>query len=171
VIFHLTELEHHPIQFDVNYGAGEIAFGDDLHQVGDLKASGKSELLQNTLGEIRVRGHLKLVMEGPCDRCLEPAATPVDTDFDLFYRPEPKFEGHPELRIEEGEVDLSFYQGDRLSLEDVLREFILLQMPMRRICRADCKGICPQCGKNRNEVDCGCQAQKLDERWAALRNL
>ena len=171
VFFHLTELEHHSVQFDVTYGAGEIVFDEELRQSGDLKAVGKAELLPNTLGEIRVRGHLQISMEGPCDRCLEPAGTSLDMDFDLFYRPQPKIEGHPEIRIEEGETDLSFYQGDKLELEEVLREFILLQMPMRRVCRPDCKGLCPQCGKNRNDGDCGCKSTIIADRWAALKNL
>jgi uncharacterized protein len=171
MFFHLTELEHHPVRFEVTYAPGEIVFDDELRQVNDLTASGQAELLKNTEGEIRVRGRLQVTVNAACDRCLEPAAVPVDSDFDLFYRPEPKFETHSETRIEAGEEELSFYQGDGVQLEEVLREFILLQVPMQHFCRPDCKGICPQCGQNRNETECACDNRKIDDRWAALRNL
>jgi uncharacterized protein len=171
MFFHLTELEHHPVRFDVTYAPGEIVFDDELKQVGDLTAIGQTELLKNTEGEIRIRGHVKVTMHAACDRCLEPAAVPIDDPFDLFYRPEPEFEGHPEIRIEAGEEELSFYEGDGVQLEEVLREFILLQIPMQHFCRPDCKGICPHCGQNRNELECACDNRKIDDRWAALRNL
>jgi len=56
-------------------------------------------------------------------------------------------------------------------LEVVLREQILLSLPMQRTCREDCKGICPACGTNRNRAGCGCLAKAPDDRWAALRDL
>ena len=54
-------------------------------------------------------------------------------------------------------------------LSDVLREQILLMLPMQRVCREDCKGICPICGKNRNESDCHCTATMADDRWSSLK--
>ena len=57
-----------------------------------------------------------------------------------------------------------------LDLEEVLREQVLLALPMQRVCDAACKGICPVCGRNRNEVDCGCSVAAVDDRWKALRN-
>jgi uncharacterized protein len=171
MFFHLTELEHHPVRFDVSYPPGEIQFDDELTQTSELRAEGQAELLKNTLGEIRIRGHVAVQLQSACDRCLEPGALPVDSDFDLFYRPEPEFSGHPEIRISEGEEELSFYEGDGVQLEEALREFILLQVPMQHFCRPDCKGICPQCGQNRNEKECGCDNRVADDRWAALKNL
>jgi uncharacterized protein len=58
-----------------------------------------------------------------------------------------------------------------MELEDVLREQILLQLPMQRICQDDCKGICPICGRNRNETACDCRVEPADDRWGALRNI
>jgi len=169
----VADLERHKIRFDQTYAPGEISFDDDIKQVSDLHAAGEAELLRNTLGEIRIRGNLTGAVEIACDRCLEPARIALDSPFDLFYRPAPKETNgtHPERRIEEGEVDLSFYEGPGLELEEALREFVLLSLPMQVFCRPDCKGICPFCGENRNMVECGCTRQKLDERWAALRNI
>jgi uncharacterized protein len=171
MIFTLTELEHHPILFDVTYQPGEIKFPEELKQRGGMTAAGKAELLKNTMGEIRLRGHVKAQMETVCDRCLEPAQLAVDSDFDLFYRPVVKTENHAEIHLEEGEIDLSFYEGDGVGLRDALREHILLSLPMRALCQEGCKGLCPVCGANCNEKECGCRVEKVDARWAALKDL
>jgi uncharacterized protein len=56
-------------------------------------------------------------------------------------------------------------------LNDILQEQVLLALPLQRVCRAECRGICPTCGQNRNETGCQCQEQKTDDRWSALKNL
>jgi uncharacterized protein len=58
-----------------------------------------------------------------------------------------------------------------MELEDILREQILLLLPMQKVCREACKGICPICGRNRNETDCQCKVETVDDRWQALRNI
>lgn len=171
MFFTLTELEHHPIHFDVTYAPGEVPLGNELRQQGGLEVQGQAELLRNTLGEIRLRGHAKVVLETECDLCLDPAKLNIDNDFDLFYRPAVKTEAHGEVHLEEGEVEISFYEGDGVGLRDALREFILLSVPMRAVCREDCKGLCPSCGRNRNEGDCGCNRKFQDPRLAALKNI
>ena len=167
----LTELEHHKIHFDSTYKPGEIALPDDLQQEQNLHAAGTAELLRNTLGEIRIKGQVQTAISAACDRCLEPARIEIDSPFELYYRPVPESNGHHERRINEGEADLSFYSGNGLELEEALREFVLLQVPMHHYCREDCMGICPVCGENRNQVACQCEQRPGDERWAALKNL
>ena len=172
MFFHITELEHHPIQFDVTYAPGEIDLGSDLRQAGDLRAAGSAELLKNTEGEIRVRGRASAALISPCSRCLEDARSEVDTEFDLFNRPALKLgTQHVETRLEEGEEEIGFYEGDGLALEEILREFVILQLPMRVFCRPDCLGLCPECGVNRNENPCSCATRRPQERWAGLNDL
>jgi len=171
MIFTLTELEHHPIQFEVSYPPGEIQLSGDLTQTSDLEASGSATLLHNTLGEIRVRGHVKVGLNTACDRCLEPAALNLDSDFDFFYRPVIKKGAHGEVHLEEGEIDISFYEGDGVRLEDVLREYVLLSQPMRSLCQENCKGLCPQCGADLNKSKCDCAPAAKDSPWVALKDL
>jgi uncharacterized protein len=109
-------------------------------------------------------------MEAECDRCLEPASCPIDADFELYYRPVEEGYGE-EKAIDEGEAEMGFYEGDGVELNDVLREFILLTLPMQRVCSEDCKGICPECGQNRNQKECACLGAAADDRWAALKHL
>jgi uncharacterized protein len=171
MFFHVRDLEVRARSFDVEPGPGEIEFLDPkLRQIGPLKAAGKVELVIGALGEIRVKGHVSVQMEADCDRCLEPARFPVDADFELYYRP--VAEGYGEdVAIDESEAEMGFYDGDGIELNDVLREFVLLTLPMQRVCSEACKGICPECGQNRNQKECGCQAAAVDDRWAALKNI
>lgn len=170
--FSIQELEQRKIRFDVSIPPGEIEFDQELRQAGPLNAVGSVELLGNTLGEIRVRGHLNVTMEADCDRCLESTKVPINSDFDLFYRPStPPGRPAEEIELHEGEAEIGFYEGGGLYLNDILREYVILSMPMHTVCSEACQGICPVCGGNRNVRDCGCEVKPVDDRWAALKRL
>lgn len=170
--FSIQELGQRKIRFDVSIPAGEIEFDKELRQAGPLLASGSVELLGNTLGEIRVRGHLKVTIETECGRCLEATKVPIDSEFDLFYRPAlPPAHPAGEVELHEGEAEIGFYDNGGLYLNDILREYVILSMPMHTVCSEACQGICPVCGGNRNVRDCGCEVKPVDDRWAALKRL
>ena len=170
----VKELELKKVRFEVAFPPGEIDFQDDgdrLTQATPLLAEGSAELLPHTLGEIRVRGHLAVTMQCDCNRCLEPARFPIDSSFDLFYRPSEEDSGEEEAEIDEGEAEIAFYEGAGIELRDILREHVLLNMPMQRVCCDNCLGICPVCGQNRNLINCGCEAKLVDDRWSALKKV
>ena len=170
----VKELELKKVHFEVAFPPGEIDYvddGDRLSQATPLQAEGSAELLPHTLGEIRIRGHLAVTMRCDCNRCLEPAEFPIDSDFDLFYRPAARADYDEEVEIDEGETEIAFYEGAGVELENVLREYVLLSLPMQRVCREECHGICPVCGHNRNLANCGCEVKPVDDRWAVLKNL
>ena len=171
MFFSVQELEIKKLRFDVSFPPGEIQYEEGLRQAAPLAVQGSAELLANTLGEIRITGHLAVRMQADCDRCLEPAEFPIDSNFDLFYRPAVRAGFGEEVEIDEGESEIAFYEGGGIELKDVLREYVLLSMPMQRICREDCHGICPVCGQSRNLVNCACQTKPRDDRWAALEKL
>jgi len=173
VFLSLKELELRKIDFSVAIPAGQIDYQDlRLRQQAALEATGRAELLTATLQEIRVRGHLRVRMEGDCDRCLEAVVLTVETDFDVCYRPVGFAAlGADEVEIGEAESDIAFYEGDGVELNDVLREQVVLSLPMQRLCGEHCRGICPVCGQNRNTVDCECQTKMVDDRWAALKQI
>ncbi len=173
MFFDVKELELRQIHFEVTFPPGEIGFSEDgLEQATPLHAQGSAELLPHTEGEIRIQGRLNVRMRSDCDRCLEPAEFGIDSNFDLFYRPFPRIgKREEEAEIDEGESEIAFYEGDGIELESVLREYVLLALPMQRICREECHGICPLCGQNRNVEVCGCQPKPVDDRWSALKNL
>ena len=174
MLLSIKEMEVRKIPFAATWQPGEIDFsGSDVRQSDPLRAEGVAELLPHTGGEVRVHGKVETTLEADCDRCLANAKFPVNAAFDLFYRPVSK-EAVEEAAIDEGEAEMGFYELPGLVLEDILREQVLLQLPMQLVCRESCKGICPDCGANRNEVNCGCGAahgQMKDERWKALQGL
>ena len=171
MFFSVKELELKKVRFDVAFSPGDIQYDQGLSQATPLEAEGAAELLPHTLGEIRIQGHLKVRMQADCDRCLEPAEFPIDSSFDLFYRPAEVADDDEEVEIDEGESEVAFYEGAGIELKDVLREHVLLSMPMQRVCREDCQGICPVCGQNRNLINCGCDPKLVDDRWSALKKV
>ena len=170
MFFNVRDLEVRKAHFDVTISEGEIDYVEGLWQTGPLEAEGTAELLGNTLGEIRVRGRLKVTMEAECDRCLEKARFPIASDFDLFYRPSDIGPSGEEVAISAAESEVGFYEGEGVELKEVLREYILLAMPMQRVCQEACLGICPVCGQNRNVRACDCTPATVDDRWSALKD-
>jgi uncharacterized protein len=168
----IKEMEVRKVRFDETFQPGEIDFsGADVRQSSPLHATGLAELLANTDGEVRIQGHLAVKLESECDRCLGWAELPLDTRLDLFYRPSQSLNTADEVAIDEGEAEIGFYEGGGMELEDILREQIMLLMPMQRVCSPGCKGICPVCGKNRNESACDCREEPVNDCWSALRKI
>jgi len=93
----------------------------------------------------------------------------VARHFDLLYRPLGTDAGHEELSVTVAEAEIGYYQGEGLLLEDAVREQVLLSVPLKVVCREECKGLCPTCGKNRNAESCGCAPPLGDPRWSALK--
>ena len=164
----IHELARQKISFDQTLPPGRIDFGEDVWQVEGLEVQGWAELVES---EIRLRGSLRTTVEVPCARCLERTRRPVEMEFDLFYRSIQTISRNEEVEMKGEDLDIGFYHGDGLWLEDALREQVLLSLPMKSICRSDCAGLCPQCGQNRNLGECGCRPARADERWAPLARL
>lgn len=174
MLLSIKEMEVRKLPFAETWQPNGFDFSDSgVVQKGPLTAKGVAELLPNTGGEVRVKGRITGDLETECDRCLGRASYHIDTPFDLFYRPLASVENSEgeELAIDEGEAEMGFYELPGLELEDIIREQLLLQLPMQRVCREDCKGICPICGVNRNETACACEAHPPDDRWMALKDL
>lgn len=168
----VKEMELRKIRFDETFAPGQIDFTDeDLIQNSPLQAAGVAELVERAGGEVRIQGRYRVELGAQCDRCLGRARFPLDAGFDLFYRPASNIAREEEVEIDEGEAEIGFYENGGLELEEILREQVMLALPMQRVCSQDCKGICPVCGRNRNETACDCKMESTNDRWGALRNL
>ena len=170
----VKELELRKVRFDETLAPGQIDFsGEDVVASSPLRATGVAELVPHSDGEIRVQGRYTVEITAQCDRCLTGVARfPLDGQFDLFYRPASAIAvAEEEVEIDDSEAEMGFYEGAGLELEDVLREQVLLALPMQRVCSEGCPGICPVCGGNRRETPCDCRIEKSDDRWAGLRDL
>lgn len=172
MFFDINELRDHKIYFDQTLQPGSLDLLDEhvrLASAGNVK--GVAELVNVTLSEIRVRGHLQVTVGVDCDRCLAEYLVPIDSDFDLLYMPNRFMPTDPDLEVSGDDLNIGFYEGEGIELSDVLREHILLSLPMRRLCKEDCKGLCPMCGQDLNERTCDCKPETFDERWAPLKEL
>ncbi|MGC2197941.1 MAG: DUF177 domain-containing protein [Terriglobales bacterium] len=173
----IAELELHPIDYQEEFPPDAIDLGEDVRQLTLLKTSGRAQLVEehhgkrNVIKDIRLNGELATRLELPCARCIEPVVEDVTRKFDLLYRPLGTDAGHEELSVTVAEAEVGYYQGEGLLLEDALREQVLLAIPLKVVCREDCKGLCPSCGKNRNTDPCSCVQPFADPRWSALKEI
>jgi uncharacterized protein len=173
----LLDLQREPVRFDLRLPPGSIDFAEEASLTSDLAVQGQAELLQEHRGpkevvsDIRVRAHWQGDVEVPCARCLDPVRHSLGSDFDLLFRPLGADAGPTERALGAHDTEIGYYQGEGLSLEDVLREQVLLSLPARTLCRTDCKGLCPRCGRNRNTEACACEDSPSDPRWSALSDL
>lgn len=119
----------------------------------------------------RLVGLAETELELPCSRCLEPFRLPVHAPFDLRYLPASEMSQEEEREVEEDDLETSYYRDDQIDLNELLREQFYLALPMKPLCREDCKGLCAQCGTNLNTATCDCQSEWADPRLAALREL
>jgi uncharacterized protein len=177
MLIELAELELHPIDFQEEFPPDAIDLGEDVRQLTLLKTSGRAQLVEehhgkrNVIQDIRLNGELATRLELLCARCLEPVVQDVTRKFDLLYRPLGTDAGNEELSVTVAEAEVGYYQGGGLLLEDAIREQVLLAVPLKVVCREDCKGLCPTCGKNRNTEPCSCAPPLGDPRWSALKDL
>lgn len=116
-----------------------------------------------------------------CSRCVEPVKLPIDEKVRVTFMPphelpaddedagaaDPEAEG---AEVAEEDLDLFPYDGESVDLEPLFREQFVLAVPFAPLCREDCKGLCPQCGIDRNTSTCTCEPP-IDPRLAALKGL
>lgn len=167
----IQQLEHGPVRFDSSWKPGELELDSKIIQSTDLHAAGTARLISRSLGDIRVEGKLDVVVSAACDRCLESAPVNLQRPFDLVYVPSDAAPESAEDEVDEDAIEVGYYTGSGIELNDVLREVVLLALPMHWVCSEDCKGICPVCGQNRNQRECDCHTEAVDDRWSKLKDL
>ncbi|HUI75164.1 MAG TPA: DUF177 domain-containing protein [Candidatus Acidoferrum sp.] len=165
----IKELAVRKLRIHKSFLPGSIDFhSTEFKQLEPLVVNATAELVD---GQIRITGNLETKIELVCARCLEPVLEEVHRSFDLFYSPMPKETKPEEERVKDLDADIAFYVGEGLFLADVLSEQVLLAVPMKVICRSDCRGLCPTCGVNLNHEECRCETHGLDPRLAPLARI
>jgi uncharacterized protein len=120
----------------------------------------------------RVEGAVSACLNVQCARCLDAFEKEVDGTFSFLVKRMPvgiPVPGEPSEDSEEGE-DFIYVGHDTTSFDitDYVREAIILALPMKILCRDDCKGLCVVCGNNLNEGECGCKPESAEARWKGL---
>jgi uncharacterized protein len=177
IVITVLDLERQPIEFSESIAPGAIDYGSGIRQIGDMPVSGRADLLTEHRGghtlihDIRLRAGYQGNFEMPCARCLDPVAQRLEEHLDLVFRPSGVDADLAEHSISTSDTEIGYYEDGRLAVEDVLREQVLLSLPPRALCQEGCKGLCPSCGRNRNNEDCACHTSQVDPRWTALADL
>jgi uncharacterized protein len=119
-----------------------------------------------------VRGKLQGWLVVACSRCVGPARVEVDDELMVTYMPKERQpeDDEEEVELAEDDLDVYVYTDNEIDLAPLLRERLIMSVPYAPLCREDCKGLCPQCGVDRNHETCSCEAP-IDPRLAALKDI
>ncbi|MDQ5988209.1 MAG: hypothetical protein CSYNP_03965 [Syntrophus sp. SKADARSKE-3] len=116
-----------------------------------------------------LEGSIVTALDLTCCRCLETAVFPIDVAFRYTMVPMPD-EQAGEIELGSDDLEYGYYNEDTIDLEPLIFEQIVLQIPIKVLCREDCRGLCSRCGANLNQEPCRCE-DTVDERFAVLKKL
>jgi len=147
---------------------------DDMTAVGPFsdpawRLDGVALRLERDDFDVLVSGEIRATVPQVCGRCLEPFGAPVRAAVDVRVIPRRATSDSVELASDD--LDVDFYQNDELDLSALVEAETTLALPMKPLCRADCRGLCPVCGGNRNVAACACSERAPDPRLAVLKDL
>lgn len=159
-------LNDEPLEVDADFPSSELVVDSELLH---LESPVGSHVVVSLRGDcVRVAGHLHCSLRMACCRCSKPVFQSVDKDFLVDYWPDPAFREGEELRLTYDDLDVGFYHGHQFDLSAVISEQVVLEVPMKPVCRENCKGLCDQCGADLELEPCSCDRSRLDPRLAAL---
>jgi uncharacterized protein len=165
----VNELGIRKVRIRKSYSPGNLDFhSGEFRQVEPLEVRATAELVD---GQIRIYGNLHTRVELVCARCLDTVVEEISRDFDLYYRPMNSIAANDEFHLNLDDTEIAFFEGEGLFLADVLAEQVNLAIPMKVICRSDCRGLCAHCGANLNNEECRCEKHGSDPRLAPLARL
>ena len=148
-----------------------------IDTVADLNGDGKKYkitgdcTLLRTLQSILVKCALDTEIELTCSRCLKQFRLPLKIKFeDEFFPTVDVDSGVPLPPAEDANV-FTIDEHHILDINEAVRQYLLVNTPMKPLCKKECGGICPTCGKNLNEGNCDCPKQDIDPRWSKLAEL
>ncbi|MGI8812331.1 MAG: YceD family protein [Pyrinomonadaceae bacterium] len=168
MIVELGSLDREPHPFQLSVPAGDLDL--ELENVRiDGKVEAKGEIVRHAV-QTDVRGTITAPIEVDCVRCLGPVERTLDVSFHVSYVSPEHFAADKEKEVTADDLETDILVDDRLDLKDLVREQILLDIPLQVFCSENCKGLCAKCGGNLNLLDCKCTEGDIDPRWAALRD-
>jgi len=136
----------------------------------DRTVSGNISLLRTQRG-ILVRGGLRTELELTCSRCLSAFDYPLRINFEEEYIQTIDINSGLPLRPSDEPGLFIIDEHHVIDLREAVRQYAMLAVPMKPLCREDCAGICPEGGRNLNQGPCGCPVPTVDSRWSKLTNL
>ncbi len=151
-------------QFPVNEVIAIVDDGSGSQVQGDVR-------LMRTEKGILVEGNLHIGVELTCSRCLGTFPSELDVNFAEEYLPSIDVASGLPLPAPDEPDTFMIDDHHTIDLDEAIRQYALLVIPMKPLCQENCAGICPQCGQNLNRGSCDCATEVLDPRWAKLTAL
>jgi uncharacterized protein len=167
VFIEIEDLKPEPLHVRHVYPIREINFS---HEDAALSAPVAADfVLTHKDRNLRVDGKLKTAIRFTCSRCAKEFSRSLAASFDLSYLPQPQWNSeNAEIELRYEDMDIAFYDGIALDVDLMILEQIELSMPMKFVCREDCKGLCYRCGADLNEGACVCGNEETDPRLSVL---
>ena len=160
----ITEIPEDGLEedLDMSLSLGDVAIEGDVH------VSFKALRLGD---KVLVNGNAETKASLTCSRCLKEFLYPINVAFEAEYVPLKSFYKGVEYELKKEDLDVSFYERDEIDIKDLVREHLLLTLPMKPLCMPECRGFCQRCGKDLNEGFCGCETEEIDPRLVPLESL
>jgi uncharacterized protein len=162
----LGRLKHdlgYRLPLDLAVACDPLAYGyDDMPLSGPLVITGQAE---NIAGEIHIAGQLSATLHMRCSRCGAAFPLHLSLPFDEMYSSQNVV---PDAA---GERDKHVFSGAAIDLTPEALRVLFGELPMKPLCREDCRGLCPFCGADKNLGQCACEDKLIDPRWEKLRDL
>ena len=158
-VFELVEKSDH---FEIDPKEGILK--KDVCVQGSLSKVGR---------EVFLKGNISTEMEMVCSRCLEPLSFKIHSKISSHYVPGQEAGNYEsEVELQASDIEMEYYSDDRIDLTQAVYDQMILSLPLVRLCKTDCQGICSQCGVNRNIKQCQCSDKdSVDPRLAVLKTL
>ena len=160
----------------------DIHFSASINELNETFAQGTREFRFPPLLDVDVvcyragrelffRGSFRGKIETTCSRCLKDYSLPVEHEFDIVLCPKPLQASGSTEELRPEDLGLSYYSGEEINLEPLVREQVMLALPTRPLCSESCRGLCSGCGMDLNQEDCRCSSDSQDPRMAIFRTL
>ncbi|WP_305043915.1 YceD family protein [Geoalkalibacter sp.] len=173
--FYVEKLKEKDVVLEFSEAVENFPALNALTQSGECRFSGPvSGTLRAYLANsfVEVEGQVAARVVQACSRCLKDIEAPLRASFALtFSSGLPPIEGGEDSEVELSAEDMGLipFEGDEIDLRDAVQEQVIMELPVRPLCDESCRGLCAQCGANRNETECGCGAPVFNNKFAALK--
>ncbi|MFM9905057.1 MAG: YceD family protein [Pyrinomonadaceae bacterium] len=168
MIVGLGNVGKQPKPIELTFGPGDIDLDEGTRLTGKTVFTGE---MSRDGKRTHVRGSITTDAEIDCVRCLEPVVKHIAVEFEDVFVDAAEEPTVDDVELAGDDMDVSLITEDEIDIAEVVREQLILATDKIVLCREDCKGLCPKCGENRNLIDCKCEENEIDPRWAALKNL
>jgi uncharacterized protein len=175
---HVANLSVEGLRLEDRIDPGKLPDLVALQKTEDCRFEGPltvSLRVMPSVGMYQVEGRITGKVILACSRCLADAECPLRNTFRLTFArriPGDAADSPPEAReLQAEELGVVLFDGDQIDFRDIIQEQVILAIPIKALCRENCKGLCASCGHDLNEGDCGCGRQPTNDKFAVLKNL